>query len=479
MEIWQLNLHRRWLVLKQLRSTVLYLNLCETKKIIITLISNSDAILIVICHSLNLGQKIGGIIMLGRNYFESRLNEIYNYCLLGYISGTGELVSTSSRYNINWELCQDITGEILFILSSSLDIKFDNQGDFIHFSFNGISSNGLWEANSPDLIIHSQKFGWAYNNERFTHFCTANMITLKHIQNYRDNNFSKALACLYNFKFEGLDFSQYEQMNKKDKFICQTQDRDILFKLVFEDRNIKELIETKRIQKAVFSTLEYPMHEGESMGFCKKEIEKICWFLSMSTLNTNFSPIIEYYSGEEKVAITIYNVLGLRYHGNVIVDNYQVKAGIPSFFTQCFTNYVTLSNSFDINQFISLILDLQSQHHIELKIATLLLAYENLLSQYLVYRGIPQDSLRESNVEQKLRMFNNFYRFIPRDLLGEDLRDSVRNPLFHLGNIPFLTFEETIETFEKYYELLVQILLKILDYHGEYINRLDFTNSTI
>ena len=35
-------------MLKRLRSTVLYPNLCETKKITVSLISNSDAILIVI-----------------------------------------------------------------------------------------------------------------------------------------------------------------------------------------------------------------------------------------------------------------------------------------------------------------------------------------------------------------------------------------------------------------------------------------------
>jgi hypothetical protein len=420
-----------------------------------------------------------GVSMLGQSYFESRLNEIYNYCLVSYLCGSGELVSTDSKIKTHWELCQDVSGEIIFILSSSSIIETDKGGDFVNFVFKGISNDNNWEITSEKLVIHSQKIGWSLNDEQITYFCSTKMVILKHRHNYRENSFSKALAYLHNFKFIGLDWTKYETINRRDKFNCQVCNRDIHFKLLYENKNIEQLIENDRIAKAVLSTMEYPVNDGETIEFCIEEIEKISYFLSITTLNTNFSPMIELFSGEEKVAIIIKRILSLPYHGNFLIDNLQIKAGIPSFFIQCFKNYITLSNAFDIDQFVILLLELQNQHQVELKISVLLLAYENLLSKYLAYKGTPINDLKDSSVEQKLRMFNKMFRFIKKDFLGEDLRDSIRNKLFHLGNIPFLSFEEKWEIYVKYYELLIQILLKILDYHGEYINRIDYIKSSI
>jgi hypothetical protein len=418
--------------------------------------------------------------MLGQQYFEKRLGDTYNFCLVKYLNGSGEIVSDNKRSNVNWELCQDITGEVLFILSSSAVIETDENDGFKNYSIVGLSSDGTLELKCERFVIYSQKMGWRFNNERFTYFCSLyDLISIKNRDKYRENNFSKALAYLTNFKFEGLEFSKYDNLDKKDKFCCKLQDRTAYFKLLFNDKDIKELMEIGRINKAVFSTLEYPLKEGESIDYCLGEIEKICWFLCVSTFNTNFSPLVQVYSEDQIVVTIIRSILILPHHGNVMIDNFHIKAGIPDFFSQCYQNYNLLQNNFDFNQFISLLLDLQNQHHIELQIATLLLAYENLLSQYLIYRGIPQAEIEEGNVELKIRKFNTIFRFIRKDLLGDDLRASIRNPLFHLGNIPFLTIKEKIDAFEKYYELLIQITLKILDYHGEYTNRLNYTNSRI
>lgn len=53
----------------------------------------------------------------------------------------------------------------------------------------------------------------------------------------------------------------------------------------------------------------------------------------------------------------------------------------------------------------------------------------------------------------------------------DTLRASVRNPLFHQGEIPLLSLEEKIDFFQKYYDLLIRIILRILNYTGDYMCR--------
>ena len=50
---------------------------------------------------------------------------------------------------------------------------------------------------------------------------------------------------------------------------------------------------------------------------------------------------------------------------------------------------------------------------------------------------------------------------------------------YNLGSIPFLNFEEKLNNFTAYYELLMQIILKILCYRGGYISRINYEISTM
>ena len=60
-------------------------------------------------------------------------------------------------------------------------------------------------------------------------------------------------------------------------------------------------------------------------------------------------------------------------------------------------------------------------------------------------------------------------KFIPAHLLGKSLRNGVRNPLFHQGDIPDMNMDEKYDLYTEYLDLLVRITLRILKYDGKYI----------
>ncbi|MEH2125835.1 hypothetical protein [Nostoc sp.] len=67
---------------------------------------------------------------------------------------------------------------------------------------------------------------------------------------------------------------------------------------------------------------------------------------------------------------------------------------------------------------------------------------------------------------------NSYLRFIPSEMTKDTLRESIRNPLFHQGEIPDFDIYDQIDVFNKYYDLLIKIILKVLDYTGKYVSLL-------
>lgn len=111
---------------------------------------------------------------------------------------------------------------------------------------------------------------------------------------------------------------------------------------------------------------------------------------------------------------------------------------------------------------------------LETKIAGLLLSYEYVLTNYLLSIGLGQSKVLDLSIKDKLYRLNNDLRFIPSRLLGDKIRTNVRNPLFHTGELTLLNTSEKIEFFKEYFDLLIQIVLKLLGYSGEYISPIDF-----
>ena len=350
-----------------------------------------------------------------------------------------------------------MSGNIIFVLHSEVDFLplFNSKIQ----SFSGKSNDEMWNINCTDIHIFKQTEEIFKNRSLF---CMPRSVVLTR-KMQTTNTPNKARAYLSNFYFSPLDDQR--------GFCVQINCKDIYFQLLENSKEIIELIEIGRINNAILSTIDIPINDNENIDGIESEIESISWFLSLLTMNLNFTPIIQYYLDGQIVEYSIKNVFKKDLKNNYIIDNFKIDQGISKAFTQSYEQYKLSQTRLDINTFIGFLVEIHQQIYINFKIAIMLMAYEYLLSKYLLAQGKAQNEIGE-NIQQKLRQLNQSLRFIPSHLMNDDtLRASVRNPLFHQGEIPLLLPEEKIDFFKKYYDLLIRIILRILNYTGDYMCR--------
>ncbi len=150
---------------------------------------------------------------------------------------------------------------------------------------------------------------------------------------------------------------------------------------------------------------------------------------------------------------------------------FKISQGIPNAFDEIYQNYKAYQREICIDIIIIFIAEINQTKHINLKLAIMLMAYEYLLLKYLISKGLARDKIGD-NIQQKLNQVNSYLRFIPSEMTKNTLRESIRNPLFHQGEIPDFDIYEKIDIFNKYYDLLIKIILKILGYTGKYVSLL-------
>ena len=416
--------------------------------------------------------------MLGQNYFANRLGDVYKYSRIQYQSGKG-----ISNKNIKycWELCIDHAGNIIFVLcpdkiSNSLtNITKTN----IQF-FSGTSRDGKWELECIALKC------LAYELEitkKSTFFYLPQSVTLKRKTKVTQNP-NLAKAYFSNFNFVTFDCNQGFLVNLRKPplqsslscipFILfqykSLQNKKLCFQMLSESKQLIELIEIGRINHSILSQVIIPINKYENIQFIEKQAESISWFVSLINLNSNSIPIIEYLSGDDIIQYSIKNTVKNSFKKNYIIDNLHIDGGIPKAFHDCYENYQIWQSKIDINKFIDYLVEINQQDYIDLKWSTMILAYEYFLTKYLIEQNSLSQDETDTNIQGKLRLFNKHLRFIPRNMIKDKLRKSVRNPLFHQGEIVCMNTEDKISFFNDYYDLLIKIVLRTLGYTGKYMS---------
>lgn len=390
--------------------------------------------------------------MLGQKYFEKRLGDIYQYSRIAYKSGDGR----ANEREYSWELCVDVCGNIIFVLSSN-DLLQDvsNISKIDHFS--GTSGDDIWDITCSDIHILSKEFGISQKPALFS---LPNSIVLAR-RDQTESVINLAKAYFSNFDFFRVDCEQGFSININNKNLC--------FQTLGVSKKFIELIDVGRIPNAILSHVSIPVDKNDNISVIEEEARSISWFLSLLSLNSNFIPIIEYLSNNQILQYSIENTVKNLYCRSYIVDNFRIEEGIPKAFETCYENYKSWQAKIDINSLIGFLVEINQQKYIDLKLAAMLMAYEYLLLKYLLEKGMSQNKIG-NNIQQKLRQVNHYLCFIPSEMMSDTLRDSVRNPLFHQGEIPLLKLTDKINLFKKYYDLLIRIILRILDYKGQYVS---------
>lgn len=411
-------------------------------------------------------ELINGDSQVTENDFHSKLGDIYPYSLIKYLSGIGNLMTDSTSLPVSWEFCLDITGTSHFILKYQRIYYYNPEGH----SFSGhCNEMDGWSINIEKLWITSTK------SEGLTEvlYCKSpEFVFIK--KGVEDVHPSKAVVYITNFDFLGLEYSKNNNHMKLDKFSVDLKQSTVDFKLMENSTEIKKLIKNERIHYGILSYLTVKPSESRPIEVIKQEINSITSFLSSFTLTTNYSQKVEYYDdNNELVRFDILDTVKSRFRSEAIIDSFKVKGSIKHIFESSYRKYRELEDSLKLLGYVNRIVDLQNQQFIDNKLAQLIMAYEFLISNYLVSLGLSRDNLEKMNIQSKMSFLNNEMRFIPKELLNEDLRKA-RNPLFHTGAIPFMEGKELYNFYTEYNDLLMRIYLRIIGYDGEYISRKDY-----
>lgn len=110
--------------------------------------------------------------MLGQDYFTIRLSDIYEYSRIQYKCGEG-ISNKNAKYL--WELCVDVSGNIIFVLSSKEYLHFLDHNTNVE-SFSGTSNDEVWEINCTDIKILTIKVEVPHKS---TWFCLPSTVVLK------------------------------------------------------------------------------------------------------------------------------------------------------------------------------------------------------------------------------------------------------------------------------------------------------------
>ncbi|MEK3876815.1 hypothetical protein [Paenibacillus sp. FSL M7-0420] len=386
-----------------------------------------------------------------------------------YFHGKGILID-NSPISVLWGVSVDISGNKKFAAMTDgiYHVEYKSGALMRKMELKGESSTGEWKIRSSDIVIKSQEDSTELNRTILK--CTFSQLFMEKDYDHIDS----LKAYVTNFDFMGLEVSTYGFKKKRDKFSLNLEKKTCQFKYVENYSKIKQFLKSEKISSGILSTVSIYSETQETFETLSKELTDLTLFLSSLTLNTNYAHLTEYYSSDSLVKIEVSNSIISKIHNNVIIDNHHITAGLLKAFEKSYQKFKDIKAVLDLNRYIHLMTELQNQKFIELKMANLILVFENLLSKYLVLQGMEINEVEDLNIQQKLGRVNKELKFIPKNLLGDEFRAGVRNPLFHTGSIPFKSIEEKIEIFNEYYDLLIRIYLKIISVEGCYISRKNY-----
>ncbi|MBS3030293.1 MAG: hypothetical protein HCA25_25525 [Dolichospermum sp. DET50] len=285
--------------------------------------------------------------MLGQNYFEKRLGDIYQYSRIAYKNGKG-IINDREYF---WELCVDACGNIIFILSLYNSLQDStNISKIKHFS--GVSDDDIWSLNCTDIHILAKEVEVSEKLVKLVLFCLPSSIVLVR-KDQLPSEITLAKAYFSNFNFSGVDCERGFFINVGSKKFC--------FQTLETNKELIKLIEIGRIPNALLSQVSIPVNKNDSISAIEDEANSISWFLSLLNLNLGFIPIIEYSSDSEILQYSLENTVKTSFCRRYIIDNFRINEGIPKAFESCYESYKNWQTKIDINSVIGFLVEINQQ----------------------------------------------------------------------------------------------------------------------
>lgn len=203
--------------------------------------------------------------MFGEQYFRDRLFGIYEFSPIRYLSGTGELLYDNTVMSIQWEFVVTITGEQVLALHYDGFVDPNIIGNPV-LSLNGSSNCGTWNITIPSMqvfdISMSSSTGVSSSIK-----CFAREIFIRR-RGASQNQVDHIEGLIRNFDFLGSDVTQEGSRRTLDQINVTIRNKEIRFRTIQESDLIKEQIKSKRIDRALLSTMTIPLPQMKLLKTC-------------------------------------------------------------------------------------------------------------------------------------------------------------------------------------------------------------------
>jgi hypothetical protein len=212
-------------------------------------------------------------------------------------------------------------------------------------------------------------------------------------------------------------------------------------------------------------------NEDEIVGI-ENEVGDICWLLSIA----NGALVIPEYkliagNGGEEKKFEFYSTITSYVNNYEFINIYDMQKGLKKFLEECYDTFVHHKNDLMLDKYIAMIVESLGDLSVESRLAIIIIAIEMISSAHArKMDGWNEEQVQTSGIKEKLDVLNRHLKFIPKEIRSKWLKKTLRNPLMHSGVIPSYDGIKLIGIYHELLKLSLQILFRILNYTGEYLD---------
>ena len=418
--------------------------------------------------------------MLGEKYFQDKYAGIYDLCPIKYEYGTGIISYKSSddkenkenkddkedkKYSVDWEFVASITGESTFVIHYNgffLPNEFDAD-----IKFNGETHCKNWDVKCDNIKLISQTISTF--DKTISHYIVHDFCFIKKGINIQDINYVE--GSILNFDFLGTEITKTDLRIAYDHFTVHIHNKDCQFYNLENNKEIKDLINLKRIDRAILSYVKIQIIKDENVKDIDQQLKLISNFLKFVNLNSCDYPIIQYYHDNTIYKKVYRNIVNSSFHRSVIVNN--INSGLPQIFNDCYANFCNLDQKLYLSKFIPMLLGMREGKYLENKIINLLYCYDYFLMKILNLN----DEELDLDIQTKIRLLNSRHlnNLIPLDKIADLTEKNIKNLILKDSQ----GYTTHADFYFKYLDLLIKIILFVLEYKGTYFSQIEWKAITL
>ena len=231
--------------------------------------------------------------MVGEEYFQGRLGNIYSLSPIPYLCGRGRLSRDGQTFAVLWELNVSATGSSTLVLSSNtiLDINqmVASGRHFLEWHLDGETLEGQ-QISGDRLIVSNIRFSIGPNPDIPRYICHFHRIDIRPSPGVLPDSI---LAFVQNLSFVGIEWSRYGSRMVADKFRVAIAHRDVEYQLQANHDRLKELLAVGRIDRAMLSCISVPLLPNEVVEDGTRVLQSLEWLTAFFSQNRTFAPLIQ------------------------------------------------------------------------------------------------------------------------------------------------------------------------------------------